>query len=225
MASGTVLAGPAKGVQQQYYRYKNAQGVLVIERSIPPEYVSKGYQIVTVTGQVIEDIPAAAPVNAAAARKKSEDAAHNIKLDNQLRKLYASPMDAVNHRNRQIDALKLKVDFARGQLLQLNGKRKTDLDQAARMERSGKKVPEQMRKNLDALDRNIAAQEAEAKNAEAAIQELRTDFVETLDRLNVIYPDKAIPRESYAPAAPAASAPAATATAPAAQAPASKPVK
>lgn len=212
LGAGTALAAPKAA--QQYYRYKNAQGHLVIERSIPPEYVGKGYQIVTLSGQVIQDVPPAETGKAEEARKQSEDAARNIKLDNQLRKLYGSPQDAVRHRDRQIEALKLKVDFAKGQLLQLNGKRKIELDQAARLERSGKKVPDQARASLDTLDRRIANQEADVNTSEAEIQRLREDFVLTIDRLNLIYPAKAIPRESYVSAA----APAA-ATDPAAHAP------
>lgn len=222
LADGAIAAGAGGKPQQQFYRYKNAQGNLVMERSIPPEYAGKGYQIVTATGQVIQDVPPAANIDAETARRNSEDAARNIKLDLQLRKLYSSPADAVRHRDRQLDAIKLKLEFARSQVMQLNNKRKVELDAAARLERSGKKVPEQTRVNIDSYDRRIADQEAQIKAAEAEQQKLRDDFAVSITRLNVIYPDKALPESVINPPLPGAT-PAAPAAPAAAAAPAAKP--
>lgn len=195
LAAGAFAAGP----QQQYYKYKDKDGHLVIERSIPPEYVAKGYQIVTLTGQIIQDVPAAVQVDPAIAQRKSEDAAKNARLDIQLRKLYSSPMDAVRLRDRQLESIKLKLEFARGQALQLKGKRKLELDNAARQERAGRKVPAQVSASIASLDGRIAEQEAQIKVYEAEQQKLREEFVTTIMRLNVIYPDKALPAEAAAP--------------------------
>ncbi|HEY0663926.1 MAG TPA: hypothetical protein VGD18_04890, partial [Thiobacillaceae bacterium] len=104
-----------------------------------------------------------------------------------------------------------------------NNQRKVELDAAARLERSGKKVPEQTRVNIDAYDRRIADQEAQIKAAEAEQQKLRDEFAVSITRLNAIYPDKALPESvinpplpAAAPAVPAAPAPAAPAAKPAA---------
>ncbi|MFP5441870.1 MAG: hypothetical protein ACLGHJ_10280 [Gammaproteobacteria bacterium] len=224
LAEVAVAAGGK--TQQQFYRYKNAQGNVVIERSIPPEYVSKGYQIVTASGQVIQDVPPADTIDPETARRNSEDAAKNVKLDVQLRKLYSSPMDAVNLRTRKLNALNDKLDIARGQVSQLTNRRKAELDSAARMERSGKKVPEQIRANIESYDRRIADQQAQIADLEADQQALREEFAIAISRLNVIYPDKAVPESMINPPAPAPAAPAAPAAAPAAPAkPAAAPAK
>lgn len=219
LADGALAAGPG-AKSQQFYRYKNAQGNLVIERSIPPEYVPKGYQIVTATGQVLEDVPPAANIDPETARRNSEDAAKNVKLDLQLRKLYSSPADAVRHRDRQLDAIKLKLELAHGQVMQLNNKRKVELDSAARLERSGKKVPEQTRVNIESYDRRIADQEAQIKVLQAEQQKLRDEFAVSIGRLNMIYPDKALSEAEINPPAPAPAPAAAPAAKPAPATPA-----
>lgn len=223
MADGALAAGK-QTQQQKFYRYKNKEGHVVIEKSIPPEYVPKGYQIVTMSGQVIQDVPPAETIDAETARRNSEDAAKNVKLDVQLRKLYSSPMDAVNLRTRKLNALNDKLDIARGQVNQLTNRRKAELDSAARMERSGKKVPEQIRANIESYDRRIADQQAQIADLEADQQALRDEFAIAISRLNVIYPDKAVPESMINPPAPAPAAPAAPAAAPAAK-PAAAPAK
>lgn len=215
LADGAIAAGAGGKPQQQFYRYKNAQGNLVIERSIPPEYVGKGYQIVTATGHVIQDVPPAEDIDAETARRNSEDAAKNVKLDVQLRKLYSSPMDAVNLRTRKLGALNDKLEIARGQVNQLTSRRKAELDSAARMERSGKKVPEQTRANIESYDRRIADQQAQIADLEADQQALRDEFAVAIARLNVIYPDKAVPESMINPPATPAPTPAAAPAAPA----------
>ena len=104
------------------YRYRNDKGVLVIDSFIPPEYARKGYQLVTRSGQVVQDVPPAAVDEALDEdenRRRREQEAQMSRRDTELRKLYSSPADAVRLRDRQVDAINLKIDFARGQILQL----------------------------------------------------------------------------------------------------------
>ncbi|MFZ5724268.1 MAG: hypothetical protein ACOY33_11485 [Pseudomonadota bacterium] len=194
------------------YRYKNDKGQVVLESTIPPERAALGYQIISPSGTVIQDVPPSA--RGAKAERDREDDARNARLDVQLRKLYSAPADAVRLRDRQIDAVKLKMEFSRGQIVQLSNKRKTELEQAARLERSGQPVSAQTKANLDNINRRIAVHEEEIKGYERDQQKIRDDFTLVIKRLNVIYPDKALPPEP----APAAAAPAAAPTAPAAPA-------
>lgn len=197
------------------YKYKNDKGVMVIENSIPPEYAVRGYQIISPTGHVIQTVAPAAPQEEqeAAARLRQENAVLGRK-DVELRKLYSSPADAVRLRNRQMDSVSINVDFAKGQLLQLSNKRKAELEQAARLERKGQKVPQSTRDNLDRLNRQIKDKEEQIKGYEADREKIRSDFAPIIQRLNVIYPDKALPNEVGAVPAAAAAPAAAPATAP-----------
>lgn len=220
-AAALVGASHAAG---NLYKYKNDKGVMVIESSIPPEYANRGYQVISPAGHVIQTVAPAAPQEEqeAAARKRQEDAVMG-RRDVELRKLYSSPEDAVRLRNRQMDSVLINVDFAKGQLLQLTNKRKLELEQAARMERKGQKVSQAMRDSIERLNRQVAEKEAQIKGYEADREKIRTDFSPIIQRLNTIYPDKALPNEVGAPAAAPAPATSAAPAAPAAKPAAAKP--
>lgn len=206
LAAGTAAAAGGPNL----YKYKNDKGQIVIENSIPPAIAARGgYQIVSRSGQVIQDVPPVDKAAQTAAQKQRQDAAINAGRDAELRKLYSAPMDAVRLRNRQLDSISIKVDFAKGQLLQLNSKRKVALDQAAQMERKGQAVPPAMRDNLARLNAQATEQENQIRIFEADKEKVRNDFRPIIDRLNVIYPDKALTPEQIDPPAPTAAAPAA----------------
>jgi hypothetical protein len=201
-----LAAGPSKSGGGYLYRYVNDKGVQVIDSSIPPEYARKGYQVITRTGQVIEEVaPASATAleDPAAEKARREREAGMARRDGELRKLYSSPQDAERHRDRQLDALKLKADFARGQISQLASKRTTELEAAARMERRGTAVPAEQRETIERYNRQIADLEAQVAAVEKEQQELRDEFAPIIERLGVIYPDKARPATPATPATPA----------------------
>ena len=206
-------AAKSSGAAGAMYRYKNDKGVMVIESSISPEYAAKGYQVLNRSGQVIEEV---APAMAADAlqeeRRKAEQGVAMSRKDAELRKLYSSPQDAERLRDRQIESIALKIDFTRGQLQQLNGKRRAEIEQAARLERKGTPVPASLRETIDRLGRQVALEDATLKGLEADRLRMQTEFAPIIERLKVIYPEK------VAPAAPAAAVPAAPATAPVAPA-------
>ena len=207
---------PGKGASGKeaggnFYRYRNDKGVLVIDSYIPPEYARKGYQLVTRSGQVVQDVPPSEgpAIDEDAARKLREQEAQNSRRDVELRKLYSSPADAVRLRDRQLDAISLKIDFARGQVLQLAGKRKTDLEQAAALERQGKPVPKALAEGLERLNRQVAEQETQIRALEKDREELRAEFEPVIERLKVIYPNAPLlppppPPKPAATATPAA---------------------
>lgn len=216
-------AGPgAKGsaaTQAAYYRYRNAQGVLVMERSIPPEYAGKGYQVLNSFMQVIQEVPPAAVLTEEERRAKAESDVHNSRQDAELRKLYSAPQDAERLRDRQLEALGLKVEHARGQLNQTSGQRKVEMEQAARMERAGKPVPQHTRDTIDRLTRQAAEQDQQIRMLEGEQQRIRAEFEPIIARLKVIYPNKVsapaqpAPAASTPVAAPAVAPPAVPATA------------
>jgi hypothetical protein len=198
--------GKSGGNVAALYRYRNAQGVLVMESSIPPEYATKGYQILNSFGQVIQDVPAVTLLTDEERKAKNEMEAMSSRKDSELRKLYSAPQDAERLRDRQLEALGLKVDHAKGQLAQTMAKRKTAVEQAARMERAGNTVSPAARATIEKLTAQVAAEEREIKSYETEQKRVREQFEPIIERLRVIYPDKAGQTVTGAPAAPAGGA-------------------
>ena len=44
------------------FRYHNSEGNLVIDHQVPPEYVAKGYEVLSSTGRVVKTVPPHQPV-------------------------------------------------------------------------------------------------------------------------------------------------------------------
>ncbi len=201
------------------YRYKNDKGILVINSSIPPEYASKGYQIITPSGHLVQDVPpAAAAVSAEDMQKKLNSEAQQARLDVGLRKLYSAPADAERLRDRQMAALTAKIDLTRSQLQQSMTKRKTALENAAKLERQGTPASQTTRDDIDRLDRQIKTHEEHLKTLDVDRQKIADEFIPVIERLKVIYPHKVVPAPA-APAAAASSVAAPSATVPATTAP------
>lgn len=197
-----VLAAPpgaSKGVAAQFYRYRNDQGVLVIDKSIPPELARKGYDIVTGAGQLIQKVEPSEAIDVQEIQRQKEQSANQAREDAKLRKLYSSPADAERLRDRQMDAVTLKIDFAKGQVQQTTNKRRLEMEQAARMERKGGAVPQQTRDNIERLTRQIAEQEAKVQVLEQDRERIRAEFVPVIERLQVIYPGRSTPAATAAP--------------------------
>ena len=49
----------ASSANAEYYRYKNEKGQLVMEQSIPPQFVRQGYEVLSDGGRLIETVPPA----------------------------------------------------------------------------------------------------------------------------------------------------------------------
>lgn len=190
-----------------FYRYVNDKGVTVIDSAIPPQYVSQGYDVLSRSGQLLKRVAPTAvdnPADEGEARRRREEAAMMIRRDAELKKLYSSPQDAERLRDRQIEAIALKIDYAKGQLLQVTGKRKRDLEQAARLERAGTPVPKEMRENLARLNEQVVSLDNEIRVLESDKVRMRTEFGPIIERLKVLYPDKVVPAPTPAAPLPAA---------------------
>src|SRR5688572_1775938 len=59
MAIAIAAPKPEDSWGKVVYRYKNAQGITVMDSSIPPEYVSKGYEILSLGGKILKVVPPA----------------------------------------------------------------------------------------------------------------------------------------------------------------------
>jgi len=225
-------SGKKGGDVPALYRYRNADGVLVMERSIPPEYTTKGYEVLNAFGQVIQTVAPVTLLTEEERKARAEVEATSSRKDSELRKLYSSPQDAERLRDRQLEALGLKVEHARGQLSQTSAKRKTAVEEAARMERAGNKVPPAKRETIERLTLQVNAQEQEIRGLQQEQVRVREQFDPIIARLRVIYPDKAgtpapvagtgMPAPSAAPAVPTPGKPVAPVPA-AVQKPASTP--
>lgn len=158
----------------EYYRYKNDQGVLVINNHIPPEFVSKGYSIVNESGMLVRKV-APAPTDADRAAWQLKHEAEQAKLaqrkqDEQLLSRYASVADIHASKKRVGAEIEARIAILRGSLRSQRNLLDAQLQKAANIEKSGHEVSDALRANLSALEREIDNTRVNIKKRKAELK-------------------------------------------------------
>ncbi|GAB1265604.1 hypothetical protein [Aurantivibrio infirmus] len=177
----------AFAAETQFYRYTDEKGVLVMNSSIPPEYVKRGYEIVTLTGKVIEVVPPAMTeeqAELATANRMRE--AELAEWDKSLRLRYSSVAEVESAKNRKLESfdaniliLQSNADTVRGKIVQSQGR-------AANVERSGRAVPQRMIDEIEALNGELKEiqQQIELRNEER--NKIAMEYDEDIARFKII---------------------------------------
>lgn len=178
----------------QYYRYKDENGSVVMALTIPPEFVSKGYEVLNDKGRVIDRVaPALTPEQIAArdAAKEQErlralEAQAQAERDAQLKQLYSHPDDVVRAMERQagdvLAAIQVKlgsIAFAQKNIMKLEEK-------AADLQRKGRNVPENITAEIAGLNKEIENSRLDIQERSKAFERILEEFDEKIRRLEQI---------------------------------------
>jgi hypothetical protein len=158
LSTSAVYAADAPG--RVYYRYVNEDGVQVVNATIPPEYVPRGYEVVSLNGEVIrvvEPSPTGEEAERAAAERKLRK--QQEKADKLLRRRYSSVADIEAAKTRNLQELQGNISILTSNLSNVHSQIVAQQEQAASIERSGRAVGDDLLKNLA----NLQAEERDIK--------------------------------------------------------------
>jgi len=185
-----LAAGAAEPAAEAYlYRYHNADGTLAISATLNQQAIYSGYQMLDDNGRVVKSVPAAPPEEQARRRARLEaqrQAEAQGRRDQELRRLYAGPGDAERARDRQIEALTLKLNYARNNLEQLEKKLADEVHDAARAERSGRAVSDNNREAIDRYSRQIDETRQRMAGFHTDIEAVRVQYQPIIERLRTL---------------------------------------
>lgn len=185
-----VAAAPALVQAEEFFRYKNEQGVLVIGNTIPPEFVAKGYSIVNEHGmvlRVVEPEPTEADLKSrAAARKKREEQERIRKQDELLVSRYSSVEDIVASQNRVLDEIDVRLSILRGNLRTLKSQIEKQRERAANIERAGRNVPASIAENIATMQLEVDDTRASIKQRKAEKDLVVTQFEADIARFKLL---------------------------------------
>ena len=165
------------------YRFRNANGSLMISSVLPEQAIFSGYEIIDNRGRVLRVVEPAMPEEE---RRKMQEEMRIRQQDNQLKRLYPTPEDAERARDRQIASLRLGIDYARGNISQLDGKLAAEVAKAAESERAGQPVSEAVQANIELYTRQIREQEEKIADIERDIGVVTEEFAPIIRRLREI---------------------------------------
>jgi len=178
LISGLVMAMSAHVLAQKekkmFYRYTTNDGHKVVSQTIPPQYIRNGYELLTLSGEIIK-VVAPAPPEADAERVANERKAakERARMDVELRRTYSSVQDIESAKARNLLELQNTVNILQANLSSVKLQLKAQEAHAASIERSGKTLTSEVLKNITTLrteekDLNVQIKQREAEYQSSA---------------------------------------------------------
>jgi hypothetical protein len=172
------IAAQANKSTTLIYRYKNSEGVTVMDSKIPAEFVSKGYEILSVSGKVLEVI-APAPTGEAAeqALAEKQQREQRERDDVHLRRSYSNVADIESAKQRNLDSLRGNISILETNLSSAQKRLQNYQSEAAAVERSGRELPEELLKRIN----NVTQ---EQKDIQLQIQQREQEYEQVSARFD-----------------------------------------
>ena len=172
---------PVVASATELYRYVDDKGTTVLSRQgVPPEHISKGYEVLNDQGRVVRVIP---PAPSAEEMKKILADRARASSDAQLLRLYSTPDDVKRARERKLAELDSLIGVARGNLQSVRTQQANLQSQAADHERAGRAVPAHLLAQIDNQKAEQARLKADIQRYQTARKNADTSFNADLDRL------------------------------------------
>ncbi|WP_233248641.1 hypothetical protein [Haliea alexandrii] len=190
----TCLIAQATAQGGNLYRYRNDQDVVVVDDSVPPEFVARGYEVLNERGAVIRVVPRVlTPEELADAtlQTRLEEAAAREeqrlrKWDQTLLLRYSSIEDIEAHRDRALADLRLRVGILKSNRRNFKQQIENYQSQAADLERRGYEVDEARLKAIASLQKELAATDRQIADRNVEVEEVRASFEADIERFKML---------------------------------------
>ncbi len=131
------------------YRYRNGQGVLVIDFSIPPEFAPKGYEVLSLDGKVVTLVPPSGPPLTQEQIKAREE---QKKEDAFILRSYSAVKEVEDARERKVRMAEKEITILNANLTDIARRRAELRQKAADYQATGRDTPDAIAKVLVDLD-------------------------------------------------------------------------
>jgi hypothetical protein len=176
--------------QVHMYRYTNSKGTVVTSNSIAPEFARKGYQIVTIGGDVLQTVPpeptAEDRAKAAQDAKDKLSVAQQAEEDKQLLLRY-STMDEIQFaKQRKLAEINNKIVLLNSNVSTLESQIDAEQQRAATYERNGQPVPSILLKKIDDLKKELKATNDQVASRKQELADETVRFDKETARLTIL---------------------------------------
>jgi len=172
-AVAVLSAGQVVASTHTLYRYRNAEDVVVIDFSIPPEFAVNGYEVISHDGRVLEIVQPLRDLPSATERARSRE---QQRLDQFILRSYSTLEDVQQARDRRLTLLDREIEVLKSNIRELRRRHLELRDQAASYQASGAAPPESTEAVMVELREQERSTSALLKEREAQHQKLAEQY-------------------------------------------------
>ena len=189
-----VAVQPASAKGKNLYRYTNDEGNIVVDYQVPPEYVKKGYEVLSSEGVVLRVVPRELSAEErkiadAQERLEAEARAEEQRLrewDETLLRRYSTIEDIEAARERALMDLRIRVSILKGNKRSLKQQVENYQAQAAELERMGQQVDMARLSAIDDLQSEIATTDRSIRDREQEIKDVSAAYDADIQRFEAL---------------------------------------
>ncbi len=190
-----LLLGLASVVEAKpLYRYRNAEGNVVVDYQVPVDSVAGGYEVLNNKGMVIKVVPralTAEEMKAKDAEQKREQEARAEqerlrKWDESLMLRYSTVADIEDAQRRALGDLQIRMSILRSNRYSLKQKVENYQSQAADTERAGISVDVERLRTIESLQNEIESTERDIQDRQREIEALDASYRADIERFRML---------------------------------------
>jgi hypothetical protein len=192
---GALLLSLASMVEAKpLYRYRNAEGNVVVDYHVPATSVGGGYEVLNSKGMVIKVVPRALTAEEmktkdAQDKREQEARAEEERLrkwDESLLLHYSTVADIEDAQRRAQGDLQIRMGSLRGHRHSLKQTVENYQAHAADTERAGKSVDVERLRTIERLQNEIAATERDIQDRQLEIEALDASYEADIERFKML---------------------------------------
>ncbi len=179
----------------ELYKYKNEDGVTVLDSHVPARYVKNGYTILSLSGRVIEVVPRA--LTDAEIRARDRALAEQQQLDRERReqevadqnllRLYSTPEDVIRARDDKLRSIESFINTQNSNLRRLREQKRRLESSLADIERSGGTISKERLDRIRSIEGRMLQIEKDVQAKHEEIEVLRSTYAADLKRVRELY--------------------------------------
>jgi hypothetical protein len=200
MLLSVVFVAMAFNSTAELYKYKNEDGVTVLDSYVPARYVKNGYTILSLDGRVLEVVPRA--LTDAEIRERDSALIEQQRVDRERReqkiadqnllRLYSTPEDVVRARDTKLRSIESFVNTQNGNYRRLQEQKRQQEASLADVERSGGTISKDRLDRIRSIEGRMMQIESEIQGKNEEMEVLRTSYAADLKRVRELYGSDAV---------------------------------
>jgi chromosome segregation ATPase len=176
------------------YRYRNAEGNVVVDYQVPADLVGGGYEVLNDKGMVIKVVPRALTAEELKAKDAEDKRQQQAKAeqerlqkwDESLMLRYSTVADLEDAQRRALSDLQIRISILKGNRHSIKQTVENYQAQAADTERAGRSVDVERLKTIESLQNEITATERDILDRQREIEALDASYEADIERFKML---------------------------------------